>query len=119
VTTTEQQGTDLTPQALATWAQLRDIQARKAELLEQEEALKATLREHLGAGTYTVAGRPAFSITPQRKFSETAARDILTPDEVAACTVPVLDRGLVQKTLSPERYSACQVEQGKPVVRSA
>lgn len=117
MTTTEQPGTDLTPQALGTWAQLCDVKARIKELAEQEEQLKATLRDQLGAGEYTVAGRPAFTISPQRKFSPDAARAVLTAQEIAACTVTVLDREAVEKILSPSRYDACRVTHGKLAVR--
>lgn len=117
--TTTEHGTNLTPQALGTWAQLCDVKARIKDLVEQEDQLKAALREQLGAGEYTVAGRPAFSITAQRKFSPDAARAVLTAQEIAACTVTVLDRALVQRTVTPAAYSACQVETGKPVVRAS
>lgn len=120
MTTTETPaGTELSPAALATWAKLRAVQTQLADLKVEEETLKGQLREHLGVGTYSLGGQKLFSITPQRKWDETAARAILTAEEIAACTVPVLDRALVQKIVAPARYAACQTEGGKPVVRAA
>lgn len=121
MTTTEQAPAtrELDPAALTTWAKLREIQTRIADLTVEAETLKAQLREHLGVGEFTVAGKKMFTISRQRRFDPALAERILTAEEVAACTVPVLDRSLVQRTVSPERYAAMQVESGKPTVRSA
>lgn len=120
MTTTETPaGTELDTAAITTFAKLRAVQTQLADLKVEEETLKGQLREHLGVGAYTIGGQRAFSISPQRKWDETAARAILTPAEIAACTVPTLDRALVQKTVAPARYQACQTEGGKPVVRAA
>ena len=119
MTTTETQtGTELDAQALTTWAQLRAVQARIAELAAEEDTLKATLREHLGAGEFTVGRVPVFTIKPGHKYSEAAARAALTPDEIASCTVEALDRAKVQATVSPDVYRACQVET-TPSIRAA
>lgn len=119
MTTTETSaGTELDAQALTTWAQLRDVEARIKQLTEQADTLKATLREHLGAGEYTVGRVPVFTIKPGHKYSEDRARAVLTADEIAACTVPVLDRAKVQAIVSPDVYRSCQVET-QPSIRAA
>lgn len=120
MTTTETTtaGTELDAQALTTWAQLRDIETHIKDLTEQADTLKATLREHLGAGEFTVGRVPVFTIKPGHKYSDRLARAVLTADEVAACTVPVLDRAKVQATVSPERYRAMQTET-QPSIRAA
>lgn len=116
--TTPDSPTELDPQAIATWAQLRTLQAKIVELQAEEDTLKATLREHLGAGEYTVGRVPVFTIKPGHKYSEDRARAVLTADEITACTVQVLDRAKVQATVSPERYRDCQSET-QPSIRAA
>ena len=119
MTTTETAtGTELDPQTLTTWAQLRDIEARIKDLTEQADTLKATLREHLGAGDYTVGRVPVFTIKSGHKYSEDRARAVLTADEITACTMSVLDRAKVQATVSPDVYRSCQVETA-PSIRAA
>lgn len=118
MTTTEQPGTEASPQAVATWARLAAVRDKIRDLKAEEEEIKAAL-QGLGPGQYLAGGAPVFTVAPNRKFSPDAARAVLTDDEIAACTVTVLDREAVERTVSPERYSACQVASGKPVIRAA
>jgi hypothetical protein len=117
--TGEQTGRELDQAELITWARLRAVQQQITNLQAEEDTLKGQLREHLGRGEFLVGGRKALTISPTRRFDQTRALAVLTADEVERCTVPVLDRKLVEQTVAPDRYRACQAEGGKLVVRSA
>lgn len=119
MTTLEHGDTNLDPAAIGTWARLRELTTRIRELTDEAEQLKQQLRDHLGAGEYRVAGKPMFTITPQRRFDPARAEQLLTAEQLQACQKTILDRDAVQKTVAPDLYSAMQVEQGKPVVRPA
>lgn len=119
MTTTDQQYEhDASPQALATWARLAAVRDHIRQLKAEEEEIAAALRG-LPLGAYQAGGQPVFTIAPQRKFSADAARAVLTAQEIAACTVTQLDRAAVERTVSPDRYQACQAESGRPVIRAA
>lgn len=120
MTTTETPaGTELDPAALVTWARLRDLQAKLADLKVEEETLKGQLREHLGTGTFLVGGRPMFTISPTNRFDAAYAETVLTPEELAQVQRTVIDTDLAKKVLGEARYKELQRPVGKPTVRAS
>jgi len=96
---------------------LLDLNARISELAGEAESLKAELRV-LPPGDYTLAGKPALRIQPQRKFDPESGYALL--DEVTKPTAlrVVIDPAKVKCHLTPAQLEACMVPSGQSKVIS-
>lgn len=110
---------ELNPDAAATVAKLRAVLEQIRQLEADADIYKAQLRDALGAGAYTVGGKPALSITPTRRFDAAHAEQILPPQWLDAVRRPVVDAKLAKELLPPALFAACQVESAKPTVKLA
>lgn len=98
-------------------AQLHALRARVKALTELADRYAALLREALPESYEGAHGEYRVSVCTTRAFSESAARRVLTDEEVGWCSVTGLDRALVKKVLSPERYEQCQAPRGRATVK--
>ncbi|MFW6598152.1 hypothetical protein ACOCHS_06440 [Propionibacteriaceae bacterium Y2011] len=110
-----------------------DITARLAELAHTHDQLTtalATVTERLdqvkeeirtitgGDGAHLLPDGHKITVTPTRRFNETRAREVLSPDLVAAITEvkSTVSAMLAKRVLSGADYEACQTVAGKPRV---
>lgn len=98
-------------------SRLAQIAEIKADLDSEEKALKAELRQRLDLGQWTWNGRPAVSLSPNRRFSPDRAVEVLPPELLALCTATKVDGATAKKVLPPAMYAACQADAGEPVLR--
>jgi hypothetical protein len=96
-------------------SRLADLNARIAVLADEAEGLKAELRD-LGPGEYAIAGRPAVSIVPTRRFDAAAALQAIPTERRSECLKVEPDAGAIRKMLTPEQVDGFMVVAGKPKV---
>lgn len=97
-----------------------DLQEQINEMREQQESIKRSFRDDLGTGgEFKSKSGVKVSVSPTRRFNEKKAREILTPEQVEACTAPAFQSSLAREQLPPAVYKACMVEVGDPTVRIA
>jgi hypothetical protein len=96
---------------------LLDLNARITELAGEAESLKAELRV-LPPGDYTLAGRPALRIQPQRKFDPQSGYALLDETAKHAALSVSIDAAKVKRQLTPDQLEACMVPSGQPKVIS-
>lgn len=85
---------------------LADVQAKIAELTRQADSLKVVLRA-TGPQTRRRFGDLVLTVSPNRRFDDTRARGILTPEQYEAICVAKPDATVAREVLSPDLYSAC------------
>lgn len=91
------------------------LQKQATDIAAEMDAIKEVVRASQPIGKYDVDdGKVA--VSPNRRFDEATARAVLTAEEIAACTAPGLDSGLVRKLVSPVRYEQCMKTVGDPKV---
>lgn len=84
------------------------LAAQIAPLAADLDDIKSELRRLLAPGTWQVAGRDAVTVKTSGQWSPEQARTVLTPEQLALCTVPVIDAKLAKAVLPPAVYAACQ-----------
>ncbi|MCA1696408.1 MAG: hypothetical protein LC749_17755 [Actinobacteria bacterium] len=84
------------------------IQARKAELTDEETQLKAKIAENITHGTYTINGKPALTVSTGHRFNPTLAAQILPPALATLCQVTTIDSKRAKAVLPPDLYAQCQ-----------
>lgn len=100
---------------VAAW---HDLEAKRLAIVEQQDAIKARLRDTLGHGKHdTPAG--TVSVSPNRRWNEDLARTVvnaynpaLLVEALTERVVVELDRDLLKKQLPPATYAACMKETG-------
>jgi hypothetical protein len=97
-----------TEELAALYAQL---DADRVVIVEAQDRIKAELRARLAPGKHP-AGNLTVTVTPNRRFNSAQAITVLTPEQVAACCVTVVDRATAQQYLPSHVYELCQVEVG-------
>lgn len=91
------------------------LEKQRDDITAEMEAIKDTVRAENPVGKYeTDAGN--ITVSPNRRFDDGTARQVLTPDEIKACSTLKLDSGLVKKVVAPVRYEACMKTVGDPRV---
>jgi hypothetical protein len=98
-------------------ARLAHIQARRDELAEEENQIKAKLRENLTEGIYMINGRAVLGISTGRRFDPDLAASILPPELISLCQVTVIDSRRAKEILPPLVYAKCQKLSTTPTVR--
>jgi hypothetical protein len=96
-------------------AALADVNARIADLTAQAESLKAELR-NLPADDYSIDGRPALRITPNRRFDAVKALELVPEPLRPNCYSQVVDPAKVKEYLAPALVELAMVEVGKAKV---
>ena len=86
-----------------------------AELSGEAEGLKGELRS-LPPGEYAVAGRPALSIIPTRRFDAVSALTAIPGDRRSECLKVEPDAAAIRKLLTPEQVESFMAVAGKPKV---
>lgn len=99
---------ELTPSALV--SRLADVTARIAELTEEAEGIKATLRSY-GAGQYD-----GFKVTPGRRFNVEKAYALVPDNLKRDCLTVEIDPDAVKSHLTPAQRESCMDEHGKAKV---
>lgn len=82
-----------------------EYDAADAQLEEMKREYRRRRRDELGDYEHEDAG-VRVKLQPNRRFDLERAEQILTDEEKARFTRPMLDRELIKKGLSPEDYSA-------------
>lgn len=89
-------------------SRLAEIAETKATLEAEEKNIKDQLRDTLEVGSkVTVNGSPVLAIRSYRRFSADLAKENLSPELIALCTVPSIDGKQAQKVLPPALYDTC------------
>ena len=82
--------------ALANWViHLKQLRQDRAEIDEQIEVAEGQIKDALGdAEVGTIGGEPVvrWSHVVSNRFDQKAAKELLTADQVAACTNPSVSR---------------------------
>lgn len=94
---------------------LADVQSRMAELQRQADALKVVLRA-TGPQTRRRFGDLMLTISPNRRFDGSKARNILTPEQYERICVAKPDASAARETLGSSLYAACCTD-GEMIVR--
>jgi hypothetical protein len=111
--------TELDTTTAATVAKLVAVRRQIRDLTTEADTLTGQLRDNLQAGSYTINGEPAVSVTPTRRFNASLAAEVLPPALLALIQSTTVDAKLAREKLPPALYEACQVDTGKPTVRLA
>lgn len=100
-------------------AQYHDLEAQREQIVERQDAIKATLRALLPIGSHEAGGGVVVITAPAKRFDAKRAESVLPPEALAQVTRPVVDRALAQTVLPPALYAWCQVESpgAQPSVR--
>lgn len=104
---------------IAAW---HDLERKRLEIVEAQDAIKTRIRQQCAAGKHeTPSG--TVSVTVNRRFDETLARTVVAaynPQLLAEATkervVVELDRDVLKRQLPPSTYEACMKEIGAPRV---
>lgn len=97
-----------------------DLQEQINQMRDQQENIKRTMRDDLGTGGfYKSPSGVKVTVSPTRRFNEKHAREILTEEQIAACTAPAFSSALAREQLPPAVYRSCMTEVGEPTVRIA
>lgn len=108
---------DLSPAEEATVNKLIAINTAIKDLTEEAESLKAQLRKALDVGEYTVAGRPALSVSETRKFDAATAARVIPPDMLPGVQISTISRTMALELLPAELYAQCQSVSPKRAIR--
>lgn len=98
----------ITPDVERDVSRLADLQILVAEATSEMDSIKHRLRETFASapGSHTVAGH-RLSVTPQTRFDEAQARDVLPDEVIATATVAKLDGAAVKRMVAPTVYALC------------
>ena len=94
---------------------LIDVQTRIAELSSQADSLKTVLRA-LGPLSRHPAAGVLLTITPNRRFDGSKAKQLLPARTFADICVPRPDPAAARRVLTPEVYASCCTD-GDMIVR--
>ena len=94
---------------------LIDVQARITELTGQADSLKTVLRAVGPLSRHPAAG-VLLSVTPNKRFDATKAKQLLPARTFADICVPRPDPAAARRVLTPETYEACCTS-GEMIVR--
>lgn len=98
-----------------------DLEAKIRELQGEVDDIKARMREALPVGKHETSLGLTVSVTPNRRFNEAQATEVLTmlcpPETLKACQVTKIDSAAAKAVLGGAMYELCKANVGAPVVR--
>lgn len=92
------------------------VTSERRKLEEEEKFLRKRLGAILAPGSHR-AGDFSISVRRNLRFDESTALEVLTPEEIALCTVQTLSASRAREVLPEERYVLCRATSGDPIVR--
>jgi hypothetical protein len=97
----------------------RDLDLQRADLVEQQDEIRARIRKLLVPGDRVDVDGKTVTCTANRRFDVEMAAALLEEPVRAICYTTALDSKKVKQHLTPALLDACMVSQGEPVVRLA
>ena len=117
MTTTTEDTVELNYYAAGLVARLGDLAQTRAQIVEEENELKETLRRCLAVGTRgTINGQLAVTLVANRRFDADAGAGLLDPALRDRCTLVGFDPRKVRQYLAPALVEACMVAVGEAKV---
>lgn len=92
------------------------VTSERRKLEDEEKFLRKRLGAILAPGSHR-AGDFSISVRRNMRFDESTALEVLTPEEIALCTVSTLSASRAREILPEERYVLCRATTGDPIVR--
>jgi hypothetical protein len=94
-----------------------ELDARRADIVKTQEAIKSELRRLRPEPGRYPAGDLRLDISPNRRFNGMRAALILPDRTLSTITTVEVDAARARHVLSPEEYAACQTRVGENRVR--
>jgi hypothetical protein len=107
--------TDTTTQLDADVKRYLELDAIKADMQIEQDAIKARLRD-LGAGVHHAPCGVNVSVTPNRRFNADKATEVLPPALLEQIQTLSVDTKKAKAVLPPAAYETCMTEVGEPRV---
>jgi hypothetical protein len=114
-------GDEAADQVVADVERYRHLETIRQELVEEQEAIKARVREQLPAGKHELS-TGVVTIAANRRFDPALAKQVvrtINPALLPAIMATKIDSATAKKVLPPATYEQCMKDTGTPRVSIA
>lgn len=110
----------LTPDQLdKTVARYLELDARRNEIVAEQDQIKIALRTQLEPGRHDTPSGQKVTISPNRRFNADLAQSVIPAELLPLVMTETIDSKKAKAVLPPALYNQCSAEVGEPRVSIA